>query len=96
MDENVTCKTCNGAGTNTGMFGHPRSLHGMCSECGGSGEISPSAAPGVVEALKDVRRSLFEGNTNAMAINDTLWMGDPCPETVLDFIDATLERAGSE
>lgn len=31
------CDGCNGSGNASGMFGHPKTLHGTCPDCGGLG-----------------------------------------------------------
>lgn len=44
-------------------------------------------------ALRSVRTALT-GPVNEGAIADTLWMDLPCPETVVDYIDAALDPVG--
>jgi hypothetical protein len=48
-----------------------------------------------VEALERAKASIESGGGGG--VTDVVWLDDPCPETLCDFIDATLaEIEGSD
>ena len=49
---------------------------------------APAAVQGLRDGLKLIQRAIMEADPEV--ITDTVWMPGPCPETVVDFIDACL------
>ena len=47
-----------------------------------------------VEALERAKASIESGGGGG--VTDVVWLDDPCPETLCDFIDATLAEIEGE
>jgi hypothetical protein len=89
------CMTCHGPRGAPEPYGCSDCLNtGYCGEWHNQMQELREKLAKAVEALGRAKASIENGGGGG--VTDVVWLDDPCPETLCDFIDATLAEIEGE